>query len=81
MFNSLDSKDSVHDEYFAPKFLNYTKMVTIGGVSREEIKVRSLADLNKDEMTEFINRVLAECSELGITIPDPTEYYQKYYQR
>jgi hypothetical protein len=81
MFNSLDSKDCVHDEYFAPKFLSYTKMVTIGGVSKEEIKVRSLADLSKDEMTDFINRCLEECRELNIEIPDTESYYQKYYQR
>jgi len=81
MFNSLDNKDCVHDDYFAPKFLGYYKPVTVSGRTTEHFKVRSLADLNKDEMTEFINRVLAECEELGISCPQPEEYYQKYYQR
>lgn len=81
MFSHMDNKDLIHDDYFAPKFLSYVKLVTVGGKSTEQFKVRSLADLSKDEMTEFIQRVLGECHELGIQISDPESYYQKYYQR
>ncbi len=81
MFSHMDNKDSIHEDYFAPKFLSYAKLVTVGGETTERFKVRSLADLTKDEMTEFITKVLAECAELNIEVSDPESYYQKYYQR
>lgn len=81
MFSHCDKKDDIHDDYFAPKFLGYVKVVTIGGKASEQFKVRSLSDLDKEEMTEFISRVIADCEMNGIKIPSPEEYYNKYYQR
>lgn len=81
MFSHFDRKDDIHDDYFAPKFLGYVKIVTVGGKTQEQFKIRSLADLDKEEMTEFISRVLADAAENGIGVPGPEEYYTKYYQR
>lgn len=81
MFNHLDNKDSIHEDYFAPKFLGFSKMVEVGGKKYEFWKVRSLADLTEKEMSEFITRVLAECDLNGIEIPSPEQYYSKYYNK
>ncbi len=77
-FSWCDNKDVIHDTYFAPKFLSYT----VKGKDGKEIKlVRSLADINNEEMTEFISRVLADCTEMGIIVPSPEQFYNKYYQK
>lgn len=82
MFSHLDNKDQIHDLYFAPKFLTYTKMLNINGQQKEVRAVRSLADLSDEEMGLFIERVIADCeSELGIAISDPETYYSKYYNK
>lgn len=82
MFMHFDTKDAIHDNYFAPVLLSYTVMVKLADRKPyEQIRVRSLADLSKDEMSEFIERVLALCSEHGIQCPPPEAFYQKYYQK
>jgi len=81
MFITLDSKDSIHDLYFAPKFLSFVTLTEIGGIKREVPRVRSLADLTNDEMSVFIEKVLAECKELNIIIPPPENFYAKYYEK
>ena len=81
MFSSVDNKDDIHDLYFAPKFLKYVKMVEIGGEKREVAVVRSLSDLNKTEMTDFIEKVLGDMAENEIAAPRPEEFYNKYYQK
>lgn len=82
MFSYFDKKDDIHDNYFAPMFLSYTVMVKLlNKKPYEQVKVRSLADLSVDEMSEFIERVIAECSLNGIEIPSPEMFYQKYYQK
>lgn len=80
-FIHFDSKDCIHDDYFAPKFLGYVKPVEIDGVTKEQFKVRSLENLNKQEMSEFIERVLADCEDNRISIPSPEEAFNKYYQK
>src|SRR5688572_22259529 len=57
-FNGLDKKDDIHDLYFAPKFLSYKQVVLMGGRKKGVIRVRSLADLTDEEMSEFISRCL-----------------------
>lgn len=81
MFNSFDKKDDIHDNYFAPQFLSYTVLVKLPGKTYEQIKVRSLADLSVDEMSVFIERVIAFLAENNIDVPAPEEFYNKYYQR
>lgn len=81
MFSSMDSKDAIHELYFAPKFLSYVTLAEIGGKPIEVKRVRSLADLHKDEVTEFISRVLEECRELGVDVPPSEIFYSKYYNK
>ncbi|MFA7289589.1 MAG: hypothetical protein WC055_12000 [Melioribacteraceae bacterium] len=81
MFSAMSNKDEIHDLYFAQKFLSYTTITEIGGKRVEVLQIRSLADLNKDETTAFIERVIGECNELGISIPPPELAYNKYYQK
>jgi hypothetical protein len=81
MFNYFDTKDSIHDNYFAPKFLSYTVLVRLPNEAYEQVRVRSLAGLSVEEMKEFIERVVADCNENNITCPLPEEFYNKYYQK
>jgi hypothetical protein len=82
MFSSFNTKDDIHENYFAPMFLSYTVLVEVKGKpAYEQVKVRSLANLSMAEMKEFIQRVVAECETNGISVPPPEAYYNKYYQR
>lgn len=77
-FSWCDKKDDIHDIYFAPKFLSY---VVKGKRGQEVTLVRSLADITDEEMSDFITRVLADCDQMGIQIPSPESFYNKYYQK
>ena len=81
MFSWAANKDEIHDIYFAPKFLSYVKVIEMNGSIKEVKVIKSLQDVSKSEMKEFITKVLAECNELGIEIPLPESYYNKYYQK
>lgn len=81
-FSHLDNKDQIHELYFAPKFLSYTKEITVNGVKKMVKGVRSLSDLSDEEMGKFIERVRIDCeTELGVEIYDPEVYYSKYYNK
>lgn len=80
-FVAMDTKDSIHEKYFAPRFLSYKTIAEVSGKRYEVTLVRSLADLSKEEMSEFLERVIAHCEELGISVPPPELFYQKYYQK
>lgn len=80
-FLHFDKKDDIHDDYFAPKFLGYVKVVEIDGKVQEQKKVKSLENLSKEEMTEFIERVISDSAYNGIVIPQPEEFYNRYYQK
>jgi len=80
MFSSYDNKDEIHDVYFAPKFLSY-KRLRPDDHNIEVTTVKSLADLNKEDMTKFIERVIADCEMNGISVPPPELAYNKYYQK
>lgn len=79
MFCHFDNKDLIHDCYFAKKFLTHRELVVLKNERYEVNVTRSLADLSDKEMSEFIDRVLAKCADLGIYVLSPTEYYNKYY--
>lgn len=81
MFCHFDNKDDVHTLYFAKKFLSYTRLVVLPNEKYEVMVTRSLADLDREEMSEFIERVKADCAMNGIEILSPEDYYNKYYQR
>lgn len=79
IFCWFDTKDDIHTNYFAPKFLSYVIEVKIKNERYEIKRVRSLSELNEQEMTNFIERVLSECMELGILILAPDEFYNNAY--
>lgn len=82
MFSHLDNKDQIHELYFAPIFLSYSRLIEINGQKKEIKGVRSLADLSDEEMGTFIERVRAHCEmELNVEIHDPETYYSKYYNK
>jgi len=84
MFSHFDKPDDIHENYFAPKFLSYTTMVTIlnpktGNTERfERVKVRSMAELDRKETGEFIDKCIADCEVNGIHILTPEEYYEQH---
>lgn len=80
-FSHFDKPDDIHKEYFAPKFLSYTKMVTVGDKKHEVVLTRSMADLNRKETSEFIERALADCGLHGIIVLSPDEYLLKNYSK
>ena len=80
MFSHLDKQDDIHELYFAPKFLSYTRMCIINGVKKEVVVTRSMADLDRMEVAEFIQKVLAECNELGIEVQPPDAYHLAHYK-
>jgi len=80
MFSHYDNNDEIHEEYFAHKFLRYKKLVNNSdGTKIERTKVRSLSELNRKEMSEFIEKVLYHVQELGILVLSPEEYKNKTY--
>lgn len=75
-FIHFNKPDDIHEDIIAPMFLGYTKMVKIRDEQWEKKMVRSTADLNKDEMREFIEKVISWAAiEFGIIILDSTQYY------
>jgi len=81
MFSHFDNKDQVHSLYFAPKFLTHIEIVNIAGEQREVTITRSLADLNQEEMSEFITKVKADCHQMGLEIGEPADYFNKFYNK
>lgn len=82
MFCHYDNKDEIHDEYFSEKFLKYVKMANNpDGTKTEKIKYRSLSDLNRKEMSDFIEKVIADCDLNGIIVLSPESYYNKLYDK
>jgi len=81
MFSHLDNKDLIHECYFAKKFLTHKQLVVLKNERYEVDITRSLADIDDKEMSDFIEKVLAECADLGIYIMSPNEYYNKYYNK
>lgn len=81
MFCHLDNKDKIHELYFAKKFLTHKELIVLKNEKYEVEITRSLADISDKEMGEFIDRVLAECDQLGIEVLSPEQYYSKYYNK
>lgn len=81
MFSHYDKPDDIHEDYFADKFLSYKKDVVLPDGKRiQKTKVISTADLNMEEMSKFIEKVLIECEMLGISIMSKDEYYNRFYK-
>jgi len=80
MFSHFENQDEIHENYFAPKFLSYKQLVVFPKERYEVTKVKSMAELTRKETAEFIDRVIADCTENGIVILSPEEYYQTHYK-
>lgn len=82
MFSHYDTTEDIHEGYFRRKFLRYVVVVTnLDGSKSEETRYRSTADLSKQEMSEFVNKVKMDCEMNGITIAEPDQYYSKFYNK
>ena len=80
MFAHYDKPDDIHEEYFKEKFLSYTKLVNMPNGSKiEKIKYRSTSDLNREEMSTFIEKVLIDCACMNIIVLSGEQYYNKLY--
>jgi len=80
MFSHYDNKEEIHEEYFAEKFLRYTKIVNnTDGTKTTKIKYHSITEYNRKEMSEFIQKVLADCDMNGIIVLSPEQYQNKTY--
>lgn len=81
MFSYMDNKDSIHDLYFAKKFLTHIETVELPNERYEVSVTRHLSEISTKEMSEFIEKVLAECADLGIEVLPSEMYYSKYYDK
>lgn len=79
-FAHFANEDAIHNDFFAPMFLSYTQQVITPKESKIITKIRSTADLNKKEYSEFIEKVLAWCGENDIKVLEPQEYHSRYYK-
>lgn len=76
VFIHFNKPDDIHTDVIAPMFLGYTTRREVNGRIYETQHVRSTADLSKDEMREFIDKVIAWLAmEFDIQILSPTDYY------
>jgi hypothetical protein len=81
MGSQFDKADDIHEDYFAPKFLSYKKLVTDPrGVKSEITKYISMAEMSIEETSEFIEKVIADCAMNGIYFRSPEEYYNSLYK-
>lgn len=71
-------KDDVY-MYYCKKFL--CKIITIG--DKQEKIYNTSSKLNKEEMTEFLNKIQADAAqELGIRLPLPEDrFFEAFYQQ
>lgn len=75
-FIHFNKTDDIHADVIAPMFLSYTKIIEVKGDKYEVKHIRSLSSLSKDEMREFIDKVIAWLlMEFNIQILSPTDYY------
>ena len=80
MFSGFDRHDEIHDQYFSPKFLSYKVIREVAGKKYEIRRETPLSKLTVPEMTVFIEKVLAECAQLGIEVLSPQEYNTEQYK-
>ncbi len=81
-FSHYNKSDDIHEDYFADKFLSYTKVVTLpDGKVVNKTKVTSTSSLSSEEMSKFIEKVLMDAAqEFGLIIKTPEEYFNTLYK-
>lgn len=77
-FKHFDKSEDI-DLYFEEKFRSYTKMVVLPNERYLVKKHRGLSEMSMAEVSEFMERVLAHCSELDIHVLTPEEYHITHY--
>jgi len=78
-FHAFNKASDVH-AYFEYKFLSYDVMLEVGDDKQVMTKYKGLSELNKQEMSAFIERAIHHCREyLKINILSPSEYYTESY--
>jgi len=75
-FSYFNKADDIHDDVIAPMFLSHIKPITLKGRTWDKIEYISTSSLSKEEMSIFIEKVIAWLSvEFNITILSPEDYY------
>jgi len=79
LFHAFSKAADVHT-YFEYKFLSYDVMMEVGDNKQVITKYKGLSELNKQEMSTFMERVIHHCREdLKINILTPEEYLTENY--
>lgn len=69
-----DNKEELHKD-FKDKFLSYKSINKLTG--EEVSKTKSTTELNSNEFTEYVEKVLKYCAEsFGIALQTPEEFYE-----
>jgi len=75
-FIHFNKPDDIHEDIIAPMFLGYTKIIEFKGQKFEKKEVRSTTSLTREEMAEFIDRVITWLAmEFDLIIYSPEAYY------
>lgn len=75
-FIHFNKPDDIHEDIIAPMFLGYTRVIEFQGKKIEKKEVRSTTSLTKEEMAEFIDRVIMWlAAEFDIVVYSPEAYY------
>lgn len=80
MFGHFSTVEEIHKEVFAPEFLSYQTKVYLGKMSFTRTHVKSLGELSKSEVSEFVEKVLNWCAMNDIEILPADKYVEKYYK-
>jgi len=79
MFSHFDKPQDIHDDYFSPKFLSYSKMVVMKNERYQIKQYHRLSELTRKELGEFIDKVIAWCETEGIHILTSEQYYTNQF--
>lgn len=75
-FSHFNKADDIHHDVIAPMFLSHIKTITLKGRAWDKIEYTSTSSLSKEEMSIFIEKVIAWLGiEFGIEILSPEQYY------
>lgn len=77
-FSHFNKADDIHEDVIAPMFLSHIKPIFLKGIRWDKLEVTSTSSLSKEEMSKFIEKVLAWLLvEFGIEVLSPEDYYLK----
>jgi|SRR6478609_1682474 len=79
-FSHYNDPKELFDDVFAPMFLSYNIMVKVGEKKWMRTKERHLSDLNKEETSALIEKMLIYCAQEGIEVLPADQYVNKYYR-